>query len=134
VGAGYWLNPETGMCVQVATTHDAWVREWANAENLGLSVSAFDEIIRFPPTALDEIRLVAVRSGLVRIREHRRHVSVQYMAESDRVQPLLRIVVTALHGVGIHPDTWLVVDNLLLHDSQSLMLGQLEKSLRESQS
>lgn len=134
MGAGYWLRPETGQCIKVATTHDEFVRDRANAENLGLSASAFNEIMRFPPTALDEIRLVAVRSGLVRIREHRRYLSVQYMAESDRVQPLLRIVVTALHGVGIHPDTWMVVDNLLLHDSQSLMMGQLEESLRESRS
>jgi hypothetical protein len=127
--AGYWLRPETGQCTKVATTHDEFIRDKSNAESLGLSASAFSEIMSYPPTALDDIRLVAVRNGLIRIREHRRHVSVQYMAESDRVQPALRVVVTALHGVGIHPDTWLVLDNLLLHDSKSLMLGQLQASL-----
>jgi hypothetical protein len=132
--AGYWLNPGNGQCTQVSTTHDEFVRDRTNAESLGLSDSAFSEIMSYPPTALDEIRLVAVRNGLVRIREHRRHVSVQYMAELERVQPLLRIVVTALRGVGIHPDTWLVLDNLLLHDSKSMMLGQLEASLEESSS
>ena len=27
MGAGYWLDPDTGMCVQVETTHDEWVRK-----------------------------------------------------------------------------------------------------------
>ena len=36
MGSGYWLNPSTGMCVRVATTHDEWVRDEQNADRIGL--------------------------------------------------------------------------------------------------
>ena len=81
--AGYWLNPETGLCVRVATTHDEWVRDRKNAEDLGLPDTVYREIMSYDPTDIDPIRLAAVRCGLVRIREHRRHISVQYMADAD---------------------------------------------------
>jgi hypothetical protein len=128
--AGYWLNPDTGLIVKVTETHDAWIRDRQHAAELGLPEADFAKIISFPPTAIDEIRLVAVRRGLVRVREHRRHVSVQFMAEAERVGMVLGAVVAALIGVEIHPDSRLIVDNLLLGDSRAIMLGGLAAELR----
>jgi len=127
--AGYWLNPERNQCVQVATTHDEWVRDRANADALGLPEAVYEEIMSYRPADIDPIRLAAVRFGLVRIREHRWHVSVQYWAETDRVEVVLGAVVRALTGLGIHPDTWLIVDNLLLKDSLAMTLRELETTL-----
>ena len=68
--AGFWLNPKTKQCVQVATTHNEWLRDRQNVASIGLPESAYEEVMRFSPSQEDEIRLVAIRLGLVRIREH----------------------------------------------------------------
>ncbi len=129
MNAGYWLNPETGKCVRVPTTHDEWVRDWGNAQSLGLSRNAYDEIMTHPSTDIDAIRLVAVHEGLVRIREHPSYTSVQFAAQRDRITSILRAVLVALNDVKLHPDTRLVIDNLLSHDSITISLRKLESAL-----
>jgi hypothetical protein len=123
---GYWLNPATGRCVKVATSHDEWIRDRQQVADLGLPDSVHQEIIGYAPTDIDPIRLAAVRAGLVRVREHRRYVSVQYMADADRVGAVLGAVAKALTDLGIHPDTRLVVDNLQLEESREMTARELE--------
>ena len=127
--AGYWFHPERKLLVRVATTHDEWVRDRANAEALGLPEAVYQEIMGYDPADIDAIRLAACRCGLVRVREHKRHVSVQYAAEAERVGMVLGAVVTALIGAGIHPDSMLHIDNLLAGDSRSVTLGGLQAEL-----
>jgi hypothetical protein len=129
MGAGYWLNPSTGMCVRVATTHDEWIRDKGNTDRIGLPEECYHQIMRHPATAVDEIRLLALDWGLVRIREHRWYTSVQFKARPDRVKPILGAVIVALNDVQIHPDTRLVIDNLLLHDSASITIAGLQSAL-----
>ncbi len=123
--AGYWLNPETGLLVKVSTTHDAWVRDRANATALGLPEAVFQEISSYAATDIDPIRLAACRCGLVRVREHRRHVSVQYWTEADLSPQVIRAVAKALADLGIHPDTRLEIDNLQLGESRAVTLREL---------
>lgn len=127
--AGYWLHPDSGLIVKVSETHDEWLRDRQHAAELGLGDADFQEIGSYPASAVDEIRLVAVRHGLVRVREHRRHVSVQHMTEGKRVGVVLAAVVRGLMEVGIHPDTRLIVDNLLTGDSRAIMLHGLAAEL-----
>ena len=101
--AGYWLNVERNQIVKVATTHDEHIRDRTNAAILGLPEAAYEEIMSYAATEIDPIRLVAVRHGLVRIREHKWHVSVQFAADSDRSPQVIQLVATALTGLGIHP-------------------------------
>ena len=129
--AGYWLNPNTGKCVEVATTHNEWLRNRQNVGSIGLPESAYEEVMRFSPTQEDQIRLVAIRSGLVRIREHPRYVSVQYAAESDQEKPVLQAVFTALKVLKMSAETTLVIDNFLLRTSIRLGLDDLEKMLKD---
>ena len=103
MGAGYWLNPENGMCVQVTTTHDAWVREKANADHIKLPEVCHKQIMEYPETAIDEIRLAALHGGLVRIREHRWYLSVQFAAQSEQAKPVLEAVFTARLWTGDSP-------------------------------
>ena len=131
--AGYWLNPNTGKCVRVETTHDAWVRDRTNAEAIGLPEAAYDAIMKHPATAIDEIRIVALDWGLVRIREHPRYTSVQFSAQPFQVKAILRAVVVALVDLKLHTDTTLVIDNLLLSDSATLGLGELADNLGRDQ-
>jgi len=131
--AGYWLNPDRHQLVEVPDTHDAFVRDKNNALSLGLSESVYETIIQHPPTAVDEIRLLAVQAGLVRIREHRRYTSIQFAAERERVTSILRAVVEALSSVQLHPDTFLKIDNLLPGDSTSLTFADLAERLDKSE-
>ena len=131
--AGYWLNPNIGKCVRVETTHDAWVRDRANAESIGLPQVACDAIMKFPVTAVDEIRILAINWGLVRIREHPRYTSVQFSARPFQVKAILRAVVMAFAELKLHPDTTLVIDNLLLSDSATVGLAELEDKLAKGE-
>lgn len=124
--AGYWLHPERNQVVKVATTHDDHIRDRANATALGLPETAYREIMSYAATEIDPIRMVGLRHGLVRVREHRRHVSVQFMAEAERAGLVLAAVATALIGLGIHADSRLIVDNLLTGDSQAITLASLQ--------
>ena len=134
MGAGYWLNPETGMCVQIDTTHDAWVREKANADRIKLPEVCYKQIMEYTETAIDEIRLAALRGGLVRMRDHRWYLSVQFAAQSEQAKSVLKAVLAALIELRIHPDTRIVIDNLLLNDSIAIPLRDLQIGLRKGQS
>lgn len=125
MGRGFWLNPGTGQCVQVATTHDDWIRQTPNADRIGLPDTAYEKIMQFPATAVDEIRLAAMDGGLVRIREHPRYTSVQFRADAHRVASILAVVSACLRQQQVGPDTVLRIDNLLLGDSAEVTLAEL---------
>ena len=127
--AGFSLEPDTGECVRVATTHDEWVRDPKNADDLGLPPEVYAAIMRHPPTAVDEIRILAVKCGLVRVREHPRYTSVQFWVEPNRVDAVLRAVVKALDDAAIHPDTRLIIDNLLVQEARAMTIRELETAL-----
>lgn len=130
--AGFWLNPTTGKCIRVEPTHDAWIRDRNHAEEIGLPEAAYTAIMQLPETAVDEIRIAAMAWGLVRIREHPKYTSIQFRAHPHRVTPILRAVVAALTEIKLHPDTTLVIDNLLLNDSATIGLREFaEKVARD---
>jgi len=124
MGAGYWLNPVTGQCAQV-TTHNDWIREEKNAESIGLADGLYRQIMFLPDTAIDQIRIVALQGGLVRIRQHKRYTSVQFRATADQVAEILQAVLRALEELKIHPDERLEIDNLGLRESVSITLRSL---------
>ncbi len=124
MGAGHWLNPNSGKCLQV-TTHDAWIRVRANAESIGLDGDLFTKIMALPATAIDDIRILALQGGLVRIRQHRWYTSVQFWATADEVAAILRAVVRALKILEVHLDTRAVIDNLLLGESMVVSVREL---------
>jgi hypothetical protein len=128
MGAGHWLNPTTGQCEQV-TTHDEWIRDKKNANSIGLADDLYRQIMLLPATdnaAVDEIRILAVQGGLIRIRQHKRYTSVQFWVMIDQVDETLQAVLRALAELGIHPDERLQVDNLCLGESASVTLRALQ--------
>jgi len=133
MGAGYWLNPDTGKCVQVRTTHDEWVRDKENARSIGVPQWVYDEIMRYPPTAVDEIRLLALHCGLVRMREHPRYLSIQFAAERLHVAQVLPAIAAALNELPIHADTIIRMDNLRLNESVSITVAELKNRLESQQ-
>lgn len=133
MGAGYWLNPDTGKCVQVATTHDEWVRDNDNASSMGVPQWVYDEIVRYPPTAVDEIRLLALHCGLVRMREHPRYLSIQFAAERSRLSHIISAIALTLRDLPIHADTNIQMDNLLLGESLSITVAELQSRTEAQQ-
>ena len=129
--AGYWLNPTTHHASKSPLPTTTGCEIVQNVASIGLPESAYEEVMRFSPTQEDQIRLVAIRSGLVRIREHPRYVSVQYAAESDQEKPVLQAVFTALKNLKMSAETTLVIDNLLLRTSIRIGLNELEAQIKD---
>ena len=127
MGAGHWINPKTGQCLQV-TTHNDWIRDATNAKSIGLPDHRYRDIMTLPDNAIDEIRILALKGGLVRSRQHRRYTSVQFWATAEEVETILQAVLRAVTELGIHPDEQLEIDNLLLGESVSLTLRALQTS------
>ncbi|MGO9115278.1 MAG: hypothetical protein ACLP9L_39195 [Thermoguttaceae bacterium] len=125
MGAGHWLNPTTGQCEQV-TTHNDWIRDETNADSIGLAEDLYRQIMLLPDTAIDQIRILALRGGLVRIRQQKHYTSVQFWAIADQVNSILQAVLRALEALEVHPDERLEVDNLRLRDSMSITLRALQ--------
>ena len=127
---GYWLNPTNGVLERVST-HDEWIRDKHNADSVGLPSHSYDQIMRLPPTAVDEIRLEAMKGGLVRIRQYDGYVSVQFIAQRHQVTSILRAVAVTLQGVQIHPDERLQITNFFLKDQVDVTLADLLDSLKD---
>jgi hypothetical protein len=130
--AGYWLKPDDGKCVLI-TEHHQWVRNQKNAEDLGIPAAVYQEIMRLPETDQDGIRILALKCGLVRIRENKRDTSIQFWAEANRLEFVLRAVVKAMNGVEIHPDTRLIIGNLLPGERVAMTLRELDAHLENGE-
>ena len=125
-GPGHWLNPKTGQYMEV-TTHDEWIRDKKNADIIGLPRDCYQQVMQLPDSA-DQIRIAALQGGLIRIRQHRRYMSVQFWVMSDQVDATLQSVLRALAELGIHPDERLQIDNLCLGESASVTLRELQSN------
>ena len=121
---GHWLNPKTGLCLQV-TTHNDWIRIQVNAESIGLSDELYHQIMLLPVMAIDEIRIVALQGGLVRIRQQHRFTAVQFWATPDQVVGILEAVVQALQKLQLYADERLIIDNLLPQTTMVVSLREL---------
>ena len=86
-GPGYWLVPKTGNVYQVETTHDRWLLVSANQKTVGLTPTEIGVLSGLDPQRdLDEIRMVGLRAGVIRIRDRRRNLTFQFDASPNRLQ------------------------------------------------
>jgi|GEM_PF-2638236 len=93
MGIGLWYNPRTEMVINVdqdgSGTHDSWIAKPFNSELIGLSELAREVISS--TIDIDEIRMTAIRDGLVRARRYRNHVSVTFHANGNAKDVLRKI-------------------------------------------
>ena len=114
-GPGYWLIPDTGELSRVETTHDAWLLVSANQRIIGLTPSKIRVLDGLDPQRdLDEIRMVGVRPGLIRIRDRQRNLTFQFDAPPGRVQSVLRAIADALPSLFTGAEHFMLLHNL--HD------------------
>jgi len=91
LGIGIWYNPHTNKPFVINATHEQWLLSAQNAADLGLSQSA-RELLKTKSLKkaddIDEIRMIAIVDGMVRIRESGYQISVQFKARR-RLRDLL---------------------------------------------
>lgn len=123
-GPGYWLNPETGQSFRV-TTHDEWLKD----PNRGyrLPDEAEQELLNL--TDIDEIRIVGVKAGLIRLRKQKNYFSVQFFTDEGHVRFFLKAVLAFGKEIGLHRLEQLRIHNLRYDDQTEIAFEELGKKL-----
>jgi len=122
-GPGYWYNPQTDRLFKIGMiTHDDWLRDPANAEQLGVSSETHRAVAR--SRNIDLIRLAATMEGMIRIRDNHTFISVQFYAE--RVDAgILDKIYQVLTSQNLDEAARLEIGNLRTGESFTLSIGEL---------
>ena len=125
MGRGYWLNPQTQQS-WIVDKHELWVLE--NPLLSGVPANVHAHLLTLDPNkGMDEIRLAAINVGLIRLRDRRSHVSVQFSADEPNEKSVLRSVAMFLDGIW--RDTPLVIGNFATRTETTITLRQLLKEV-----
>ncbi len=93
-GPGYWLNPANQKWIAV-TRHELTMRDASAMAELGVAldvINAAQQIAPYGHDAVEELRILGIRSGLIRVRDQGLYISVQCDAPLDAKTELLRFV------------------------------------------
>jgi hypothetical protein len=93
-GPGFWLNPSNKKWVTV-TRHEVSMRDPAALAALGVAPLVGKAAQQNPPydrEAVDQLRILGIRSGLIRVRDQGLYISVQFDAAVDAEAELLCFV------------------------------------------
>ena len=93
-GPGYWLNPENRKWITV-TRHELTMCDAAALAGLGVApevVSAAQKISPYGYDTVDELRILGIQSGLIRVRDQGMYISVQFDASKEVEEELFRFV------------------------------------------
>lgn len=101
-GEGYWIRAKDGKTQQV-TRHEKWLKNDQNLETFDLLdyKPLLDEYSAFNPQHQDEIRLIGMKAGLVRVRDNAGTISVQFDLPRNAVTAALYNVAEALRAVNM---------------------------------
>lgn len=103
-GPGYWLNPANERWVAV-TRHELTMCDAAALAGLGVGpevIVAAQQISPYGREDVDKLRILGIRSGLIRIRDQGLYISVQFDAAVDAETELLHFV----HNFFRTTDLW----------------------------
>jgi len=133
VGHGYWLEPRSGA-LYLVTTHNDWLLDPENQTKIGLGPEKVGVLNSLDPVKeIDEIRMVGVMAGLVRIRDYRNRVSVQFYSPPAEVEQLLQSVVEAMPNVTFDKHPFLTIQNLRDDSIARIHLMDLVAMLRAAE-
>ena len=128
-GRGYWLDAKNGALYRV-TTHNDWLLNLRNQEKVRLTPKQV-EVLGFldPVKEIDEIRMVGVMAGLVRLRDYRNRLSVQFYAPESEVNAVLQAIVREIPEVTDDNSPFLTIQNLWDDSVARLPFEELTKKL-----
>jgi len=133
-GPGFWLEPRSGALHRVVT-HDRWMLDPKNQAKVCLTPEQVRVLESLDPVReIDEIRMIGVMSGLIRIRDYRNRVSVQFYSTSAEVGQMLQSVVEAMPNVTRDRFPFLTIQNLCDDSTIHIHLADLESMLRAGDS
>lgn len=131
MGIGIWYNPRTDKVFNFGAydTHDVWLRSADNRVALGLRPATIEYIESLPTNAqsVDEIRLAAIRDGIVRIRDFGNRISVQFQARRG-LRDLLFKIKEVLNRF-FQPSSMVTIHNLATGEQTELTLIDLAQRL-----
>ncbi|MBD3407236.1 MAG: hypothetical protein GF411_14040 [Candidatus Lokiarchaeota archaeon] len=130
MGSGYWLNPRTGEYIEV-NKHEKWISNKKNARHIGLSKRAYEEIKQLNPSEdIDEIRIIAIIDGLVRIRDYQSKVAIQFYAGRGQTRKVLWSVYEMMQNEPSLRNAWdLIIGNLKTKEDVSLPKDEFDKKM-----
>lgn len=135
-GRGYWLNPISGAYFRVGN-HAPWISDAANAQSAGLPERFIAAIRQFDPIRNDdEVRLLGVMGGLVRIREHigrTPYTSVQFYCDRPDLPFVLCAVTTMLRETSHDRFADVHLHNLLSDCQAKRSLDEMPDSVESPQ-
>lgn len=131
-GRGYWLDRRNGALHEV-TTHNDWLLDPENQAEVGLSPGQIRILEKLDPVReIDEIRMVGVIAGLIRIRDNLNRISVQFYSPQPDVADVLEAVTKAIPDVTSTPFPFLTIQNLYDDSTARIELDALNQALREN--
>lgn len=126
-GPGHWLNPKTGKFVLVYR-HELDIRKESVAKMLGVSDSLYAQIMSFNQAQANEIRLLAMKAGLIRLRDNPVY-SIQFYLPRRDVREALWSIYQFFQEASIRP--WsLWINNLLTKDEVTISYEDLVAKLK----
>lgn len=129
-GLGFWLDPRTSTLYSVVT-HNEWLLESHNQVTIGLSPKQVSVLESLDPVKeIDEIRMVGVMFGLVRVRNYHRHLSIQFFAPPKDVPVRLAAIDAALPKLFPSVEHFLQMHNLFDDASARLWSPEFSRRLK----
>lgn len=89
-GEGYWYNPKSNVAL-VVTRHEVDIKKPNVQQKINLHSAAREALKELPntPENEDQIKILGVRSGLVRIRDWQKFVSIQFFGKGSKAKDTL---------------------------------------------
>lgn len=144
MGKGFWLDPDDNAVYPVdayRNRHEWWLLDADNQRKVNLrqntidalnklKVQADDAITNGGAVPADEIRMIGLRAGMIRVRDWRNNIVVQFHASRSRVRNVLWSIFMGLDkALSPHPNAEIVIDNIATNDSVRLSFKQFQKKL-----
>jgi len=125
---GHWIDPQTGQHWRVSR-HEDWAKSSAIYRGYEFSPEIEAEIKQTDDE--DELRLIGIRSGLIRTRKHiNSYISVQFYTDPQNVVSFVQAVLRFCQETEVLPNQDLKIDNLKTGDTAILTLEKLGNRLK----
>lgn len=133
-GPGYWLDPRDGEVYEV-DTHNDWILRSENQRKIGLPDRHVEVLKSLDPVReIDEIRMVGVIFGLIRVRDYHKHLSIQFFSSSEKASSTLNAIDHALPKLIPGREHYLMLHNLADDSHSMLWSGEFKKKLQAGDS
>ncbi len=110
--------------------HNDWLLVPRNQDAVGLHTKDRQVLSKFDRVKeIDEIRMVGVMRGLIRIRDYINRVSVQFYSNPFASRKLIDLTVAVLSEVTTDPNPYLTIQNLFDDSVARLELTKLKRLL-----